>query len=351
MIGLTSLTEISSALAGVPDAETQFFNRLRQGLSPRASRKADSMPSGSGMREPCRAGRARSSCTSPTLPAGADPQQSHENRPAHGSAPPPRPAVPRLVLAVGQEDALTDRVGGWASTGTSPRQALRHGGARVRAQRVTARTACDVAALDGLRGRHTTRAEELNCTHEEVGSLVGGADRRSITSGETAVDRRASPAASAIAAISSSTSEPTSSWVHSTPRPAWCPPTAVPSRPRRHRRSWRWTRCARTAAPPCRRPGAARSLFRRPTPTRSGQCVFLTDGKNESEEPRDVAGLKAPVRGPVLVRTAGGSAPAWQVGEVAGDRARLLGKASSSPTGRHRVGLSATRWRRPCRSR
>jgi hypothetical protein len=74
---------------------------------------------------------------------------------------------------------------------------------------------------------------------------------------------------------------------------------------------------------------AARSLFAA-APDAIGQCVFLTDGKNESEGPQDVA--------VELGRCAGlfscdcwGVGTNWQVGEVQEIARGLLGKASLIP--------------------
>lgn len=74
---------------------------------------------------------------------------------------------------------------------------------------------------------------------------------------------------------------------------------------------------------------AARSLFAG-SPEAIGQCIFLTDGKNESETPEDVA-LE-------LQRCAGlfscdcwGVGTSWKVGEVQEIARGLLGKASLIP--------------------
>ena len=74
---------------------------------------------------------------------------------------------------------------------------------------------------------------------------------------------------------------------------------------------------------------AARSLFAR-APDAIGQCVFLTDGKNESEVPRDVTVELARCAG-LFSCDCWGVGTDWQVGEVQEIARALLGKASLIP--------------------
>ena len=74
---------------------------------------------------------------------------------------------------------------------------------------------------------------------------------------------------------------------------------------------------------------AARSLFAN-TPGAIAECVFLTDGKNESEHPEDVARELARCTG-MFACDCWGVGTDWQVGEVQEIARTLLGKASLIP--------------------
>ena len=74
---------------------------------------------------------------------------------------------------------------------------------------------------------------------------------------------------------------------------------------------------------------AARSLFAN-HPDAIAECVFLTDGKNESEHPEDVARELARAAG-VFSCDCWGVGTDWQVGEVQQIASTLLGKASLIP--------------------
>ena len=74
---------------------------------------------------------------------------------------------------------------------------------------------------------------------------------------------------------------------------------------------------------------AARSLFAN-TPDAIAECVFLTDGKNESEMPAEVEHELARCEG-VFACDCWGIGTDWRVGEVQDIARRLLGKASLIP--------------------
>jgi hypothetical protein len=74
---------------------------------------------------------------------------------------------------------------------------------------------------------------------------------------------------------------------------------------------------------------AARSLFAA-SPEAIGQCLFLTDGKNESESPADVA-LELKRCTGLFSCDCWGVGTSWQVGEVQEIARSLLGKASLIP--------------------
>jgi VWA domain-containing protein len=74
---------------------------------------------------------------------------------------------------------------------------------------------------------------------------------------------------------------------------------------------------------------AARSLFAA-SPEAIGQCIFLTDGKNESEEPANVA-LELQRCAGLFTCDCWGVGTSWKVGEVQEIARGLLGRASLVP--------------------
>jgi hypothetical protein len=74
---------------------------------------------------------------------------------------------------------------------------------------------------------------------------------------------------------------------------------------------------------------AARSLFAR-SPEAIGQCIFLTDGRNESESPSEVE-LELRRCAGMFTCDCWGVGTSWQVGEVQEIARALLGKASLIP--------------------